>query len=244
MIDDNQVDLELAGFSALSLLNKSLVKLNCAYYPYSQLKATARFQSENKTLSIKVSDGFSSAGQQVVTGLMIDLFKRLFGIEKISPTAIEYVRAYKEFSKKKTTAEYSNTLHRLRNRQRKLNPIGVLFDLNRIAQEIVENYPDIFSDITIPIVGWSTGNGSRRILAYHERSLGRIVMSKKLDNRKVPLQVIEMVLFHELLHVKLGVKYECGKSMKVRAHTKEFFEFEKKYRNYEFAEHWLKNNRI
>lgn len=241
---NEQVDLELAGFSALSLLEKSLVNLKCQYYPYAQLKATARYDKATKTIQIKVSDGFSSAEQQVVTGLMIDLFKRLFGIKTLRPTASKLVEKYREFSKKQTTAEFSNTLHRLRNRQRKLESNGFFFDLSSMMQILIGHYSQIFSEIQIPKIGWSLGNGSKRILAYHERSLGRIIVSKRLDSHKVPREVMEMILFHELLHVKLGVKYECGKSMRTRVHTGEFFELEKKYENYEFAQRWLEKNRI
>jgi hypothetical protein len=116
--------------------------------------------------------------------------------------------------------------------------------LQEVRDEVLRDYKQVFGSMGSPEITWSTGSGSRRVLAFHDRSLGRIVVSNRLDSPRVPQEVIRRIVYHELLHAKHGVKYECGSSMQARCHTKAFFDDEKKFQELSEADGWLEHHRI
>ncbi len=61
-------------------------------------------------------------------------------------------------------------------------------------------------------------------------------MSRTLDNPQIPQIVVELVLYHELLHKHHGLKWINGKCM---AHTPEFRRNERKFKYYQEAQQWL-----
>lgn len=239
-----KADLDLAGWSALSVLNAGGLRISCRYYPYADLKATARLTDNGTTLTVKVSDGFAAAQQEVLTGLLVHLISRLLRRRSISPVAAELVEKYREFSKRASTAEFGHTLHRQRHRSKPPEPQGFAYNLEEVCLRVLADYSGVFGAMSAPEITWSQGNGSRRVLAYHDRSLKRIVVSRKLDSPRVPELVIQRIVFHELLHAKHGVKYECGPSMQARAHTSEFFRDESAFEGLAEADKWLSRNRI
>ena len=79
---------------------------------------------------------------------------------------------------------------------------------------------------------------ARRLLgSYHARK-DRVIISRVFDSAKVPLFVLDYLMFHELLHKFLGIgRRDDGRRC---MHGSEFREIEKQYAYFEEAQAFLK----
>ena len=93
---------------------------------------------------------------------------------------------------------------------------GNCYDLDELFATIDRGYFD--GKMVKPRLIWS-GSLSQRKLGHYERTRDRIVISKALDDRRIPQCVVEFVLYHELLHKHHGIKWVNGRCL---AHTPEF----------------------
>jgi hypothetical protein len=128
----------------------------------------------------------------------------------------------------------------------------VLLELDLVAQIAAEtaqgscyNLDELFATIDRDYFGgqmlkprliWS-GVLSSRKLGHYERTRDRVVMSQILDDKRIPRCVVEFVLYHELLHKHHGIKWVNGRCL---VHTPEFRRSERKFRQYQEAESFLK----
>ena len=77
------------------------------------------------------------------------------------------------------------------------------------------------------------------ILGHHDATHETIVVSKSLDDRKVPEFVVEYVVFHEMLHVLHPVRRVNGRR---RIHTREFKRDERQFAYFGEAGEWINQN--
>lgn len=82
---------------------------------------------------------------------------------------------------------------------------------------------------------------THRKLGHYEPLRDRVVMSRTLDDFNVPQIVVELVLYHELLHKHHGVKLVNGKRM---VYTPEFRRSERKFQYYQEAQRWLEKSSV
>ena len=71
---------------------------------------------------------------------------------------------------------------------------------------------DLYFDNQIkkPTLTWSARTTFRR-LGHHDAAHDTIVISKSLDDKKVPRFVVEFVVFHEMLHILHPAKIQNGR---------------------------------
>ncbi len=93
------------------------------------------------------------------------------------------------------------------------------------------------SQLAQPQLCWSPVQARRILGSYQERS-DRLIISQLFDSPRVPLYVLDYLMFHELLHKFLGIgRREDGKRC---MHGREFREIEKKFRHFKDAQQFLK----
>jgi hypothetical protein len=63
------------------------------------------------------------------------------------------------------------------------------------------------------------------------------MISRVLDHPRVPAAAIDLVMYHELLHKRLGVQVINGRQY---AHTPAFRQAEREFRGFEAAQAFLK----
>jgi predicted metal-dependent hydrolase len=63
-----------------------------------------------------------------------------------------------------------------------------------------------------------------------------IFISRSLDSPSVPEYVVRYILFHEMLHVKHGTRFENDREV---VHPPEFRREERRYEYYDAATAWL-----
>lgn len=93
------------------------------------------------------------------------------------------------------------------------------------------------SQLEQPELCWSPVRARRILGSYQERS-DRLIISQLFDSPKVPLFVLDYLMYHELLHKFLGIgRRNDGKRC---MHGKEFRELEEKFTLYKEAQAFLK----
>ena len=117
-------------------------------------------------------------------------------------------------------------------------PQGQYYDLDLLFEQINQEY--FAGEMAKPRLTWNQILTHRK-LGHYEPLRDRVVMSCTLDNSQVPQYVVELVLYHELLHKYHGIKWVNGKRM---AHTPEFRHSEQKFAYYQEAEEWLKQSSV
>ena len=113
---------------------------------------------------------------------------------------------------------------------------GNYYDLEQLFTKINREYFD--NKMVKPRLTWNEISTKRK-LGHYERTRDRVVISRTLDRQNVPRMIVELVLYHELLHKHLGVQFVNGK---FRAHTPDFRRSEQKYQHYQAAIKWIENN--
>lgn len=126
----------------------------------------------------------------------------------------------------------------------KLNPKGVAYDLRRISEKINRRY---FKGAMKIKITWGRARAAKRWsrrgtiqLGSYDKDLDLITIHPVLDCKTVPVEVVELVVYHEMLHKKLGVTtLASGRKM---THTPRFRQMEKSYSRYEEAVEWERKN--
>ena len=112
--------------------------------------------------------------------------------------------------------------------QRLRAPEGTCVDLMALYGKLNNEY---FSGVLPPVgLRWSARRSYRR-LGHFDTVTDTIVLSRSLDDPSVPALLVEFVMYHEMLHKKLGVARVNGR---LRAHTAAFRRAERRFA--EFAE--------
>ncbi len=136
----------------------------------------------------------------------------------------------------------SSRKHQIRPARRltvNLQPQGVVYDLGSIFDEL--NAVFFYGKVDAAITWGRDSTSSRRSIrfgSYHEAT-NLIRIHRRLDQPFVPLYVIRYVVFHEMLHARLGVgKNENGRR---QIHSGTFKKVEKAYPEYKQAVAWIEN---
>lgn len=116
---------------------------------------------------------------------------------------------------------------------------GSFFNLDEVFERVNNTF--FGGKLPKPALKWSAQANKRRMGAYNYRT-DTVMINKALDRRKTPPQVIDFVMYHELLHKALG--YKTSRSGRRQAHTAEFRKYEKSFPHYEEIEHYLNHLRV
>ncbi|BBB49102.1 SprT-like domain-containing protein [Pelolinea submarina] len=111
---------------------------------------------------------------------------------------------------------------------------GKYFDLTVVFGRVNNQYFE--GSLSQPRLTWSSRRTTRRLGAYHPES-DTITINRRLDSADIPLYLLEYVMYHEMLHKKIGLKEVNGRRY---AHTKIFRDAERKFESYQQAEALIK----
>ncbi len=87
-----------------------------------------------------------------------------------------------------------------------------------------------------PTLTWNT-TFTRRKLGHYDLHTDTVMLSITLDDPKVPGYVVDFVMYHELLHKRLGVHAVNGRR---RMHTPEFRKAERRFGEWKRVEKWMR----
>jgi hypothetical protein len=122
-----------------------------------------------------------------------------------------------------------------RGRKLALSKPGRVHSLDESFDRVNRRY--FKSQLAKPELCWSPVRARRLLGSYHERK-DRLIISQLFDSPRIPAQVLDFLMFHELLHKFLGVGRRGDGRRSV--HGREFREIERQFENYDQVQQFLK----
>ena len=113
------------------------------------------------------------------------------------------------------------------------SPAGKNVDLSIVFERVNQEY--FHGKLGKPQLTWSQKKSYRRLGTYAAQT-DTVTISRAFDNSNYPDYAVDFIMYHELLHKKMGVKRaNSGK----HNHTKAFKELEKQFRLYAQANEFI-----
>ncbi len=206
---------------------KKKVRLNAQFYPSRSLRHTIYLQ--RGIIQIRIAQSLQEAPEIILKTLCTILLLKLFKL-KVDRRLYQAYRSY-----------LHNNAHLLPKKQHRppsprYTAKGAFFDLDEIFDRINRTY---FQDqLRRPVLGWSLRKAYRR-LGFYNKEKNLLVISRIFDSRKTPPEVIEYLMYHEMLHIAIPTVYNNGHRT---IHGRLFREKERQFPQYEFVQKWLNKN--
>lgn len=144
------------------------------------------------------------------------------------------VKAYIEHNLNKL--DYSKTINKS-----KLSTQGRVYDLQAIFDGLNENYFDGELDLGITWFGTAKPKTGTRInLGLYQAPLKLIKIHRLLDSTKVPLFVLEYIIYHEMVHFVHPPYVDKNGTTKI--HHKAFKAKEESFEQFAQADKWIKKH--
>lgn len=200
------------------------------FYPYAGLKSTIYQRSGH--YEVKLGDLLEEAPLPVHYSLACILISKL---DRRLRIGYAERTAYEAWSRHPDVVKAHEEARRTRGTKRIEPPDGDAHDLTLLYHRINREYfGAILPRVTL---GWSRAR-SRSIWGHHDDAHKAIVLNRVLDSPRVPEYVVGCILYHEMLHHKIGPTY--GPTGRRALHSREFRRQEKLYTDYEAAQSFLK----
>jgi hypothetical protein len=207
--------------------NRPVPEIEVKFYPYAGISHKIRLRSGR--VYVRISDIFKTAPMDVHRALAFILVARL--LSKRTPEIHE--RVYRAYAYSPQILRALDLARRQRGRKFVSSARGRVYDLDKMFQRLNRRYFD--EALEKPVLTWSQRR-TRRILGHHDAAHDTIVISKTLDDDKVPEWLVEYVLYHEMLHVKHPARLIKGRRY---YHTNAFRAEEQRFPHYDEAQRWL-----
>jgi hypothetical protein len=191
-----------------------VLSLEAVFYPYKSVSNTISWSG--KHLFIRVSDKLRSAPPYIIEIAAHILLSKL----------------YKKRPERRLRQVYNaycdNLIPQKTNPPRDYKSEGNYFDLRKRFDYLNNIY--FQSGLRVKNIGWSKRISLTR-LGFYDRKRDLLVISSVFDERSIPSEVVDYLIFHEMLHIKYPVITRNGRriihSRKFRAVEKEFPDFPK-----------------
>ncbi len=196
-------------------------------YPYANLAHTMRLRQE--TAHVRLSDILRDAPVAVIEAAAAILLAQMY--RRRLPSGLRDL--YRQFALAHSTRRHIARVRRKRARRIAHDPRGTAHDLEPMFAALNLEYFE--GNLRRPRLGWST-RPWRSQYGCFDPSLDQIVMNNRLDRADVPSYAVELILYHEMLHVKHPLRAAaCG----LQAHSPEFRSEEKRFKHYNRARKFL-----
>jgi predicted metal-dependent hydrolase len=209
---------------------RPLTEIEVRFYPYVGINHTIRVR--NAKVFVRLAELSESAPPEIHKALAFILVGKLLR-KKIPPQS---AKIYREFSKSQEIQAKAAENKRAKGRKIITSSKGENYDLEKIFHKL--NLVYFQNSVSKPTLSWSARK-TYRILGHHDATHETIVISKSLDNKKIPKFVVEFVVFHEMLHIFHPTTHRNGRRYN---HTAQFRADEKKFAYFEEAENWIGQN--
>lgn len=200
-------------------------------YPYANLAHTMRLR--DNVARVRLSDILREAPVPVIEAAAAILLAQMY--RRRVPAELRDV--YRQFALAHSTRRHIARVRRTRARRIEHRPAGAAHDLGPMFDVLNVEY--FGGCLPRPRLGWSKRAWTSQFGCF-DASLNQIVMNRRLDSPDVPVYAVELILYHEMLHVKHPLRAAaCG----LQAHSPEFRAEEKRFREYARARKFLEHFR-
>jgi hypothetical protein len=209
-------------------LRRETPAFEAAFFSFAGLRSTIKVKGRN-LVEARISDLLRGERPLVVEALAEILLTRLFRIR----TSREAREFYQAWAHSAAVQRRIDEVRRERGRKLLLPPGGRRFDLKEIFADLNRRF--FAGEIEGVRIGWSP-NRSRTSLGHYDSSHRTITITRWLDSPRVPRYVVEYLVFHEMLHVRIPVEHRNRRRI---VHSAEFVAAERAFPDYARATRWL-----
>jgi hypothetical protein len=206
------------------------LNIKVEFYPYVGI--SNRIRRRDGAFFVRLSDILRDAPIEFHTALAQILIKKLF--RRRVPA--KDLQVYRDYLKQVEVHEKTIENRRARGRKVITTAKGEAYDLNEIFLFLNQIY--FKNSLPAPVLTWSAKK-TFRILGHHDSTHQTIVISKSLDDKRIPRYVVEFVIYHEMLHIKHPTVHHNGRRYN---HTAAFKRDEENFAYFEEAETWIEQN--
>jgi hypothetical protein len=185
---------------------------------------------ENGLLHVRMSDLLEGAPAPVMEALAYILLGKLYR----KPASRQYNHRYRLYLNRRDVRRQAQLVRQIRGRKFISGPQGQNYNLEEVFERLNREFFDGL--MGQPQLGWSRGV-SRSMLGHFDPAHNAIIISRILDQARMPILALEYVMFHEMLHLQHPVDHAGARR---RVHTREFREAEKKFPRLKEAKEMLK----
>ena len=170
-------------------------------------------------LAFRITDVLEGAPSAILESLAHILMSKLLR----RPLPRTHADRYRRYLNRKEMRRSLQLVKQTRGRKFVSGPQGDAYDLQAIFEEL--NRAHFYGLMAQPLLGWSR-RPSRVMLGHYDPSHNAIILSRLLDNPRVPRLVVEYILFHEMLHLQFPVEHRGARRC---VHTRQFKEAERQF---------------
>jgi hypothetical protein len=222
----------------LQLYYQNLLKRHFCHLPYNVkavFYATKSIRHEIRLkghlVIFKIAEPFRNEPLRVHSMLALILLDKLFRLRLPKEVKNEY------YNYVRRNLSVQRTVRR-RDPARSYSPVGKVFNLQEIFDGVNQRFFE--NRLDRPVLGWSKNKAYAR-LGFYDAGRNLLVISKIFDSKKAPREVLEFLMYHEMLHIYLPAQRGAGS--KRRIHTAEFRQFEQAFPGYEKIKRWIERKR-
>ncbi|MDW8239518.1 MAG: M48 family peptidase [Acidobacteriota bacterium] len=201
--------------------------IEIGFYPFASLNSYIQVKDGKAT--VKLSDLLDNAPRSVHRALADILVAKLFN----KPPNPQSELVYQTYTTSPPIRRAIERIHRQRGHKQFVGPRGRVRDLEKTFHKLNKQY--FGGSLKMPRLTWSARR-SVRILGYLDRIHRTLVISRLLDDARIPEFFYEYIMFHEMLHLKHAPRYKGNRCYN---HTPEFQQDERRFRYYEQAQQWV-----
>jgi hypothetical protein len=209
-------------------LRRPTPEIQVEYRPYAGLRSTIALRSNR--VEVRISDLLVEAPTIVLEALAEILLGHVF---QRRPSR-EARACYLSYVYSPGIRPRIDAVRRQRGSVRLLPPQGRCYDLREIFDGLNRRF--FQGRLKPPRLGW-TLKRPRTLLGHYDSALEAISISRWLDSPRVTREVVEYVVFHEVLHMRHPVERNGPRRV---VHSREFREAEKRFPKYEQIRRRLK----
>jgi len=203
--------------------------LRVEFRPFAGLRSTIRLRKDH--LEVCLSDVLQDASPLVLEALAEILLCKVYR-RRASREARE---CYLAHVLSPGTRQRIDQARRQRGAKRLLPARGRWHNLEEIFHRLNQRFFN--GKLSATRLGWSL-KSSKTTLGHYDAGHGVIVINRALDSATVPLDLVEYLVFHEMLHVRFPIGRNGHRRV---VHSREFRKAEQEFPNYEAAKKSLKN---
>ena len=198
------------------------------FYPFANINNTIRLRDD--TIYVRLSDILEGAPEDVLHAIAHILIAKLYR----KPIDPRLAARYRKHIGSRAISEKAHLLRQMRGRKQIHGPVGNVYDLNEIFDELNLQY--FHGLLARPEMTWSS-NHSRQSLGHYDPAHNAIVVSRIFDHPRVPRFALEYLVYHEMLHLKHPVRLRGSRRC---VHSAQFQQEEKLFPHFEEAKSFLK----
>ena len=181
--------------------------------------ANSTIRLEEGRLMVRITDVLETAPSPVQEALAYILLSKLYR----RPVPRVYNHRYRLYLNRKDVRGRLERVRQARGRKFLSGPKGSCHHLEQVFEDL--NFRYFHGLMARPELGWSRTR-SRTLLGHYDAPHNTIVISRILDDARVPKLALEYVLYHEMLHLRHPVEHRGSRRC---VHTPEFQAAEKQF---------------